>query len=342
MMHNLAAASQLLGISIPAIKKRIYEGKLKACKRKGYNNREVWFVELPLTSIDVLKQQWLDDLLTGRGFNRPYQPATLKSYREGYIALWKTAQAVPCLSKWNLDLLKQAFEKTAPKQYAKKMRMLDAYRSFSHWLIRQNVIEKTVLDGIRDIIPKRSTPARRNRLQEGQARELCDVLATRLFNGDANERRLGLLILLILTSGLRISEALSLKPCSLDFLRRQIVLIGKGNKPRISVLSAQVSVLMQQWLTQFHKEGATLFNNWTYNAARLALAKFRKKANLGFAVCFHGLRRTVATQWVHKGVPLTHVSKLLGHSSLKTTQLYVESDAQDAVNAVKNLVLYEL
>lgn len=339
-MHNLATASQILGLSIPAIKKRIYQGKLNAYKIKGYNNRETWVVELPLLhNVNTLFHKWLDDLTHGNGYAKSYSLKTVKSYKEGFYALWKQSGETPCLSKWTVSLIKKAFSRLLQSQtcrYSSKLRMLDAYRSFSHWLIKQGIKDPCVLDGVKSLTPKRHTPAKRHKIQQHQVQGLLQAIQS-YYVEPFYKRRMNLLINLLLSSGLRISEALSLKVTDIDFEKRQIAVVGKGNKPRITVLSPKVHVLLLEWLKS-HYKGSTLFNGWTYKGALIALR--RLKAHLPFDVCFHGLRRTCATQWVEHNVPITMVSKLLGHSSLKTTQLYVEADAIDAVKAVKHLDLY--
>jgi site-specific recombinase XerD len=141
---------------------------------------------------------------------------------------------------------------------------------------------------------------------------------------------------LMLHAGLRVAEIVNLglgdvylSETSTPHLR----LKGKGDRERIVYLSATAAQLLGEYLSSRpDKNNEHLFLNRrgkpiSITGIQLQLAKYCKKA--GIWVTCHQLRHTFACQMIAAGVPVTSVQKILGHSSLKTTQLYIEvSDRQ--------------
>jgi integrase len=335
-MYTVKEASLILGLSIPAIKKQIYNGKLKAEKTKGYRNKTTWLVSLPESQIQHLVLNWLEDMKQGNGYKKPFSPKTIASRRWYMSDFWKYSQRTPSLLWFTPSTLKEVFENLNQSnrcRFSTKEGILKAYRSFANWLIKKELGTKALLEGISELKPKRFTPPKRSKLKPHEMAVLLDTIEG--YNSTAyHKERLKLLVLLISTTGLRIAEALSLELQDLDFENGCLKVIGKGQKPRITVLPKVLNQALQVWI-QTHQKGESLLNDWSYSGALNALRRALKPT--GLDIRFHGLRRTCATYWVEQGTPITMVSKLLGHSCIKTTQLYVEADALDAVRYVNAL-----
>lgn len=332
-MHTLKQASQTLGISISAVKKRIYTGKLNASKHKM-----AWLVELPtVENYESIHQRWIKDMETGKGYTRPFSPKTIYS-RNWYMGdFWKHSGITPALEAVNQDTLTKAINALSESsrcRYSTKEGILKAYKAFVVWLIKQGYAEESLLMGLSKLKPKRHIPPKRSKLRLDQVPTLFQALeayrSTRYYKA-----RLRLLLEIILYSGLRISEALNLRIEDIVAENAEIHVLGKGNKRRVTILPPALATHIQTWLQTHHQAGQTLLNGWTYSGARTALRRLRSQSNL--SVTFHGLRRTCATYWVEQGTPLTMVAKLLGHSDIKTTQIYVEADAIDAIRFVSKL-----
>jgi len=141
---------------------------------------------------------------------------------------------------------------------------------------------------------------------------------------------------LMLHAGLRVGEIvnLGLEDVYLSEPRTpHLRLKGKGDRERIVYLSAMSARLLNEYLTSRPQErNERLFLNRrgkpiTITGIQLQLAKYCQKA--GIWVTCHQLRHTFACRMIAAGVPVTSVQKMLGHASLKTTQLYIEvSDRQ--------------
>lgn len=137
------------------------------------------------------------------------------------------------------------------------------------------------------------------------------------------------LVGLLWRSGLRVSEALALKPS--DVGERSVrVLHGKGDKARLVGLDATAKALLDLWLSERKALGlkgplfCTLKGEPVKTAYVRALFK-RLAADAGIdkRVHPHGLRHTHAFELINEGVPLNAISAQLGHSNLLTTQRYV-------------------
>ena len=134
-----------------------------------------------------------------------------------------------------------------------------------------------------------------------------------------------LIIQLLYSSGLRVSEIVNLKPSDLDFNENiGWVRGGKGKKDRMFIISKKIS----KKLENFSKR----FSDWNYifskekplttrNIQKI-VQKTTEKAGIGKSVHPHTLRHSFATHLLENGVDIRKIQVLLGHASLTTTQIY--------------------
>ena len=133
-------------------------------------------------------------------------------------------------------------------------------------------------------------------------------------------------------SGLRVSEVISLDRNSIDFVPREATVIGKGGKGRRFYLSEVCAEYLRQYLNSRCDDNAALFvgtkspyRRLTKEGVEYIVKDLGKKAGVS-NVHPHRFRRTLATDLVRKGVPIQDVAQILGHSDLRTTQVYVALD----------------
>lgn len=133
-------------------------------------------------------------------------------------------------------------------------------------------------------------------------------------------------------SGLRVSEVISLDRSSIDFVTREATVIGKGGKERRFYLSEVCAEYLRQYLNSRIDNNAALFvsikspyKRLTKEGVEFIVKTLGKKAGIS-NVHPHRFRRTLATDLVRKGVPIQDVAQILGHSDLRTTQVYVALD----------------
>jgi len=132
-----------------------------------------------------------------------------------------------------------------------------------------------------------------------------------------------LVVLMLYTLGLRISELASLKVE--DISGEWIRIIGKGNKQRDVPLLDSIKKLIDEYLSTFmikkflfEKNGEKL----SENSLRYMITKVFGRVAL--KVTPHQLRHSYASALLNSGAPIVDVSELLGHASMATTQIYTK------------------
>lgn len=141
------------------------------------------------------------------------------------------------------------------------------------------------------------------------------------------------IILLLLNTGMRVSELCSLDLIDIDLQETTIRVIGKGNKERSVFFMPSVLPYLNAYLTEArekllkeNKSDAFFIGSKggriTSRAIEYILNDRASKANPPFKVTPHMLRHTFATNLLNNEVDLKIVQELLGHSSLSTTQIY--------------------
>lgn len=132
---------------------------------------------------------------------------------------------------------------------------------------------------------------------------------------------------LLYSSGLRRSELLNLKVTDIDS-KRMVVTIksAKGNKDRISILSASILKGLQNYYRKYRPK-TYLFegqsgNKYSGSSVLNIVVMAAKKAGIQKKVTPHMLRHSFATHLLENGTDIRHIQLLLGHSSTKTTEIY--------------------
>ncbi len=128
-------------------------------------------------------------------------------------------------------------------------------------------------------------------------------------------------------AGLRVSEALSLRVRDIDFDELIItVRQGKGRKDRRTVLSMRLVDGLRS-LIAGRSQTSYLFESerggkLTTETASAIFRNALQKANIKKSASFHSLRHSFATHLLENGVDVRYVQELLGHTNIRTTQIY--------------------
>ncbi|BAB66460.1 site-specific tyrosine recombinase/integron integrase [Sulfurisphaera tokodaii] len=143
-----------------------------------------------------------------------------------------------------------------------------------------------------------------------------------------------LLIQLLLDTGLRSKELLSIKKSDINIERRYIIVRNtKNGEERIVFFTEETARLLKSYLRNIEDNG--ILFNMTYHALYRKLKRLGKK--LGIDLRPHILRHTFATQAIRKGMPLPVVQKLLGHKDIRTTQIYTHLVTEDLQEIYKKI-----
>lgn len=152
------------------------------------------------------------------------------------------------------------------------------------------------------------------------------------------------ILLLLLHTGLRISEMCALKMTDLELSDRKgkiVVRQGKGSKRREIPLNQAARQALKDWLDVRPQAGEALFlgrrgQALTPSGVHRRLAHLARRAKIAH-LSPHTLRHTFAKNLVDSGVGLERVAALLGHANLNTTRVYVTPGERDLERAVAEL-----
>ncbi|RUM45183.1 MAG: hypothetical protein DSY80_03640 [Desulfocapsa sp.] len=142
---------------------------------------------------------------------------------------------------------------------------------------------------------------------------------------------------LIYACGLRLNECLDLRIMDTDFDRTTVHVIGKGNKDRyISIPRKIIHLLKRQ--TKGRRPQDILFRNKNNrkiheSAIQRAFKMSLLESGIGKPATIHTLRHSYATHLLEAGVSLPVIQKNLGHSSIKTTMIYLHVARTNLANS---------
>ena len=147
-----------------------------------------------------------------------------------------------------------------------------------------------------------------------------------------------LLLMMVYASGLRVSEVVSLTRKDVD-ISRQIINIkdGKGDKDRCSLMSETVIKALAEYypryeVTDWLFSGADPGKHLSIRSAQHIFEHALKKAKIGKAATIHSLRHSFATHLLEGGTDIRYIQKLLGHSSIVTTERYTHVARRKALS----------
>ncbi|MBU0612166.1 tyrosine-type recombinase/integrase [Patescibacteria group bacterium] len=136
-----------------------------------------------------------------------------------------------------------------------------------------------------------------------------------------------LMITLAYSSGLRVSELVNLKIKDLDLHGLTIHLKGsKGMKDRITIFPEKILNEIKNMIAGKNNENYVFESErggkLTTATAQKVFQKSLEKLGITKPATFHSLRHTFATHLLENGVDVRYVQELLGHSNIRTTQIY--------------------
>lgn len=168
--------------------------------------------------------------------------------------------------------------------------------------------------------------------------EQLEIYKTYVNNNIKKSNRLKTLLLLLPYTGLRIGEITKLRKNNIFINNNNyfLVFIGKGNKERKVPLNQEAKDLLLSYINKNNFKESDLLFPISTDAVRDSIRNFKDKIHFSFLTP-HILRHTFATLLLQKGIDITTISQLMGHSSpVITLNIYSHTnDAKmlEAVNA---------
>jgi len=204
-----------------------------------------------------------------------------------------------------------------------------ALRSFLKWLVR---IDEKVLEPEKIDVPKEKDHSLKF-LNEEQMERLLNqpILSTKEGMRDK------VILELLFSTGLRVSELCRLNSDQIDLKNREFGVIGKGGRSRIVFLSERVVSFIERYLRERTDKATPLFIRYSgkkditesdeskrlsVRSVQRIVKKYVKKARLPVDATPHTLRHSMATDLLRAGADIRSVQEILGHKNIATTQVY--------------------
>ncbi len=247
---------------------------------------------------------------------RGFSQQTIKSY------LYNTKRFLEFIEKSRLNLSKESVKSYLLTQDVQTNTSRLQYASISFFF--REVLQKPF--SFEDVPIKKKEKQLPKVISKEKIKQMIDL---------TDNLKHKLIIKLLYSSGLRLQEIINLKRKDIDFERGILnVKKSKGKKDRITLISDSLKLDLLKYYsnnifkTEYVFEGRT--NKYTKKSVQKVLALAGQR--VGIKVTPHMLRHSFATHLLEQGTDIRHIQKLLGHSDLKTTEIYTHVSTKDLSN----------
>lgn len=289
--------------------------------------------------IDQARTKYIRWLLATRDLS----PHTIRAYDSDLASFERYVGADFDIEEIDQDSVISFIEKqkAAALSPASLRRRAAALRGFCRWLLSQGFLVADPWSGTSLALGRprrlpRTLPAHElDRLMEFLALAAGVSAGTepdsRAVEQRPHESTTLLAVSLMVATGIRVNESVSIVCHDIDLPGRALRLVGKGRRERqvfltndwiASLTSAYIEARSSLGLDHHHLLFNLRYDPLTPPAMRSRLAKAARAAGLGMHVTPHMLRHTAATQLIEAGVDIRYIQRLLGHASLSTTEIY--------------------
>ena len=224
--------------------------------------------------------------------------------------------------KIDIDLVRKYLRKLYEKKYSSRTisRKVSSLKSYFKYLESEGIIKNNFMRLISNPKLEKTLP---NYLNYEDLEKLLS------FPDRSNKYGLrdALILEMLYSSGIRVSELANMKLSDINFKERKILILGKGNKERYVYYGSECERLLDEYLKKDHRNSPYLLigkrcEKLNEREIRSIVTENAKKAGTRVHVTPHTLRHTYATHMLNDGADLKSVGDLLGHESLSTTQIY--------------------
>lgn len=277
----------------------------------------------------MVREKIINDYLEYLKYQKNYSDYTVLSYKNDIL------EFIDYLSREELDF--KTIEYSDIRFYLMYLkdekhddnssvsRKLSSLRGLYKYMANEGIVKTNVFSLVN--APKKSKKLPRY----FEYNELEELFKVPDINTSLGQRDL-LLLEMLYATGVRVGELVNIKVKDIDMGRRNIIILGKGNKERFVTYGEYCEDILKQYLSDgyilLNKTGSDyLFlnnngGNLTERGVRYILDELIKKTSINKKISPHMIRHSFATHLLNEGCDLLTVQKLLGHESIKATQVY--------------------
>ena len=267
-------------------------------------------------------------------FRKELSPKTLKAYRIDLKQYMDFVGAAYLEKKMNERFITELHKKYKPKTIKRKIASIKAFFSYleEEEIISNNPYHKINVKFKESAILPKIIP-----------REEIEMLLNFMYQHKVKEKEEKYLLRdiavveLCFSTGARVSEISNIRLEDINLTSGLIRFMGKGGKERcVQIADPSVLDLLQRYYSKnkvkIEKSGYFLINKrgnrFTEQSIRIMIKKYSRKAGIRRNITPHMFRHSFATYLIEEGMDITCVQKILGHSSIKTTQIYIHLAAE--------------
>lgn len=278
-------------------------------------------------------------------YRKELDTKTIKAYRIDLTQFFSYVQSAEpekeTIEQYITDLHKKYKQKTIKRKIAS----IKAFYSYleEEELVEQNPFRKIKVKFKETIILPRIIPRE-------EIEQLLNYIYASIssFSGIQYKHTLrdASVIEVFFATGARVYEISNIRAENINLNSGLIRIMGKGGKERyIQISNTAVLDILRRYYTEnepeIKKSGYFFINNrgnrYTEQSIRLMLKKYTLKAGIQRKITPHMFRHSFATYLIEEGVDVSCVQQILGHSSIKTTQIYIHVAAKKQADILREL-----
>lgn len=266
---------------------------------------------------------YINEFAVDLRYVKNYSENTIKSYETDCILFSKFLKKDISLA--TSDDIRSYFKVLSDKSDKTLARSMSSLRAFYDYLIKKNIIKTNPMDNI-------TSPKIGKYLPEVLSIEEVDKLLE-IVPKDAFTFRNRCILELLYSTGLRITELVTLKFENISIDDALIKVMGKGSKERVVPMNDITCEYLKKYIEEIRptmikkiQTDYIFLNNHgkplTRQAVFLMIKKRALEAGIKKEISPHTLRHSFATHLLQNGADIRFIQELLGHSDVSTTEIY--------------------